>query len=83
MNPDELLVSFNMASLFTNVSIREALEVIQRRLQEDDILVERTALLPSSIVELLELCLRSTYFCFNGKFYEQQEGAAWDHLSRR
>ena len=28
------------------------------------------------IVSLLEFCLRSTYFTFKGRFYEQQEGAA-------
>ena len=71
---DELQVSFNTAS-FMNVPIHKALDVIQRRPQEDDTLIERTTSLPSSIAELLELCLRSAYFCFNGKFYEQREGA--------
>lgn len=33
-----------------------------------------TDLLPGSIAEVLEFCLKSTYFCFNSKFYEQQEG---------
>ena len=28
------------------------------------------------IMDLLGLCLRSTYFTFRGKFYEQVEGAA-------
>lgn len=45
-------------------------------LKGNDTLKERTALLPDSITELLELCLRSTYFCFNQKMYEQQEGDA-------
>ena len=75
VNPGELLVSFDVSSLFTNVPIREAVDVIHKRLQEDNTLVERTALLPGSIAELPELCLRSMYFCF-GKFYDQREGAA-------
>ena len=28
------------------------------------------------LISLLEFCLRSTYFTFQGRFYEQQEGAA-------
>ena len=28
------------------------------------------------IAELLDLCLRSTYFSYRGEFYEQREGAA-------
>ena len=39
---------------------------------------ERTLLLPGSIAELLKLCLRTTYFSFKGKFYEQSEGAAME-----
>lgn len=55
---------------------REAVGMIRRGLQEDDTLIGRTDLLPGSIAELLELCLRYTYFCFKGKFYEQREGVA-------
>ena len=33
---DELLVSFDMSSLFTNVPIGEAVQVIQAKLREDD-----------------------------------------------
>ena len=33
---DELLVCFDMSSLFTNVSIGEAVKVIQAKLKEDD-----------------------------------------------
>ena len=31
---------------------------------------------PDWVAELLEVCLRSTYFCYKGTFNEQQEGAA-------
>ena len=39
-------------------------------------LVERTPLSPDRIAEVLGLCLKSTYFSYGGKFYEQREGAA-------
>ena len=76
LDPEELLVSFDVTSLFTNVPVDEAVEVTRRLLEEDETLGERTALTADSIAELLKLCLKSTYFRFEGKFYEQREGAA-------
>ena len=69
------LVSFDVCSLFINVHIQEAVDVVCRCLQEDDSLEKRTILQPDSITELLKLCLKSTYFYFKGEFYEQREGA--------
>ena len=76
MEADEALVSFDVTSLFTNVPTEEAVEVIHRKLAEEEDLVERTPLSPERIAELLQLCLKSTYFSYNGEFYEQREGAA-------
>jgi hypothetical protein len=73
---DESLVSFDVTSLFTNVPIGEAVEVIRGKLREDEDLAERTPLSPDRVAELLGLCLRSTYFSYGGEFYEQREGAA-------
>ena len=70
------MVSFDVSSLFTNVPISEAVDIIRKRLDEDDSLEDRTPLSPQRVAELLQLCLRSTYFSFNGAFYEQKEGAA-------
>ena len=46
------------------------------KLREDDTLAERTPLSPDRMAELLDMCLRSTYFSYGGEFYEQREGAA-------
>ena len=73
---NEILVIFDVSSLFTNVPIVEAVDVIHSRLREDEELDERTPLPPDRIAELLGLCLRSTYFSYCGEFYEQKEGAA-------
>ena len=45
---DEALVSFDVTSLFTNVPTEEAVEVIHRKLAEEEDLVERTPLSPES-----------------------------------
>ena len=61
---DEILVSFDMSTLFTNVPIDEAVRVIHDRLRNDETLCDRTTLSPDRVAELLEVCLRSTYFCY-------------------
>ncbi len=70
------MMSFDVSSLFTNVPIEEAVSVIRDKLQNDESLDERTCLSPACIKELLEVCLRSTYFRYNGNCYEQVDGAA-------
>ena len=71
---DETLVSFDVTSLFTNVLTDEAVEVIHKKLVD---LVERTPLSPERIAEVLQLCLKSTYFSYNGEFYEQRQGGRY------
>ena len=67
---DEIMVSFDVSSLFIHVPIDEAVSVIRDKLQNDESLDERTCLSPECITELLEVCLRSTYFRYNGNCYE-------------
>ncbi len=71
-----MMVSFEVSSQFTNVPIDEAVSVIRDKLQNDESLDERTCLSPECITELLETCLRSTYFRYNASCYEQLDGAA-------
>ena len=76
LKENEIMVSFDVRSLFTNVPTAESIQVIYDRLVKDMCLEERTILTAERIVEMLELCLRSTYFSYQGVFYEQKEGAA-------
>ena len=76
LGPDEAMVSYDVRALFTSVPIKPALEVIEKLLKEDPDLQKRTTMSTKYIMDLLEFCLRSTYFTFRGKFYEQVEGAA-------
>ena len=66
----------DVSSLFTNVPIQEAVQVIKKKLKEDQSLPSRTSLTLERITELLEICLNTTYLRFQGRFYEQQKGAA-------
>ena len=76
LGPDEVMVSYGVMAFFTSVPIQPALEVIEKLLKEDTGLQNRTSMSTKHIMDLLEFCLRSTYFTYRGKFYEQVEGAA-------
>ena len=65
-----------MTNLFTQVPITDALRVIEERLTGDQSLESRTNIPVPLLVELVELCLRSSYFQFQDSFYDQTDGAA-------
>ncbi len=56
--------------------VEESVSVIHQLLVKDTSLHERTSLNPSQVSELLQLCLNTTYFLYNGDYYIQKEGAA-------
>ena len=76
LGPDEAMVSYDVRALFISMPIQPALDVIGKLLKEDTSLQNRTSMSTKHIMDLLEFCLRSTYFTYRGKFYEQVEGAA-------
>ena len=76
IEPEETLVSFDVESLFTNVPVEESIAIIKRRLPEDTTVEERTSLSRNTVVDLLDLCLKCTYFQYNGEYYQQVDGVA-------
>ena len=76
LGPDEVMLSYDVRALFISVPIQPALEVIEKLLKEDTGLQNRTSMSTKHIMDLLKFCLRSTYFTYRGKFYEQVEGDA-------
>lgn len=64
----EVLVSFDVESLFTNVPVEECLSVIKDLLVQNEMYDE--------YYEVTELCLKSGYFLWNGEFFLQIEGVA-------
>jgi len=63
VQPESLMVSFNMVSLFTNVPIVDSLELLSLHFEDD-------------VLALFKHVLTSPYFCFDGRFYEQTDGVA-------
>ena len=69
MPPGQKLVSYDVSALFTSVPVDQALTIIREKLQQ------RCQLDVEQVIELLGLCLNTTYFVHN-KFYQQTHGAA-------
>ena len=76
LGQDQCMMSYDVKALFTSVPTTKAIIIIKQLLEQDQDLQLRTSLSIENIISLLEFCITSTYFSFNGKFYEQVEGAA-------
>ena len=72
----EVLVSFDVVSLFTRVPTPLAVRVSRKRLENDPTLPQRTSLSVDEICSLLNLCLEATYLMFDGQVYQQVHGTA-------
>jgi hypothetical protein len=69
------LLNFDI-SLFTNVPVEEVLQVTRNRFSADPSFPESSPLQVKDVMELLDICLTTTYFQFEDKFYQPKEGMA-------
>ncbi len=76
LNADEVLVSFDVISLFTKIPVDLAIKVARKRLRQDVTLSQRTSMPIENIIDLLSFCLNTTYFVFDGIYYQQVFGTA-------
>ena len=76
LQPNDIMVSFDVVSLFTNVPTGEACFIAKERLQHDPTLCDRTALSPCQIHDLLLTCVSSSSFRWRDKFFEQTAGTS-------
>ena len=77
--PGQKLVSYDVSALFTSIPVPDAIVAIERKLNNDPLLHERTPLSRKCIIEHVELmssCLNATYFSYKGNIYNQKNGAA-------
>ena len=72
----EILMSFDVVSLFTRVPTDLAVQVYRERLENDPSLSQRTSLNTDDICSLLSLYLEATYLMFEGRVYQQVHGTA-------
>jgi len=76
LDEDDMLVSHDVVSLFTNTPIGESLKVIRERLEKDPEWKDTCLLEVEDILELLEFILCTMYFTFRGQLYRQKFGTA-------
>ena len=72
----QVITSYDVKALFTSVPVQPAIQIVKQRLQQDTTLPQRTSMSIPQITSLLEFCLTQTYFLFEGKYYQQTQGAA-------
>ncbi|BHF59440.1 hypothetical protein SprV_0100239700 [Sparganum proliferum] len=73
LHPNEVMVSFDVTSLFTSIPQDLAIETIEL-LQQSKYDETENRLGHAQILQLLKLCFR-TYFTFDGTIYEQVKGS--------
>ena len=72
--PDDYkLVSFDVKSLFTSIPLQLALDCTETAVNNS---TTELPLPTDDLLDLLNLCLTSTYFQYNGKHYKQLHGTA-------
>ena len=69
-------MSYDVSALFTSIPIEPAVNIIEKHLREDKDLHSRTNMKIQHIISLLRFCLNNSYFSFQGRLYQQTEGAA-------
>ena len=78
----ECVSSFDVSSLFASVPTDPAINILKRKLKQDQELHLRTSMTVDHIISLLEHCLKTTYFQFQGRYFEQiQETAMGSPIS--
>ena len=73
---DELMVSFDVTSLYTNIPIIDTLNIIKDYVHSDDQFARKTAIPQDKFLDLVNLVLTTTWYTFNSQFYQQNDGVA-------
>ena len=76
LQANECITSYDVSALFTSVPTDPAINIIRQKLELDQELHTRTSMKVEQVISLLEFCLKTTYFQFQGRYFEQLQGAA-------
>ena len=73
VEPDEIMISFDVVSLFTSIPLDTARLITEKLLTNNTSWQTKTELNIQDILDLLDLCL-STEFCFQNNYYRKISG---------
>ena len=76
LEEDDMFVSYDVLALFTSVPCDEVVDIAVEGAKKDPEWYNRTKLISIEMEELLTFCLYTTYFKFQGEFYQQVFGVA-------
>ena len=76
IDEDEILISFDVVSLFTAIPVEKACERIRTKLETEVTLPSRTKLTIDDIISLLRFTLTNSFFTHNNTIYKQVHGCA-------
>ncbi|KFD63300.1 hypothetical protein M514_24480 [Trichuris suis] len=76
LDPSDILVSYDVKDLFTNIPMDVTLDTLEKLLDGDPTLAQRTSLKTFHINKLVSFCMKeANYFRFQELFYMQKRGA--------
>ena len=78
LKANECITSYDVSALFTSVPIDPAINIIRKKLELDQELHTKASMKVEQVISLLEFCLKTTYFQFQGRYFEQLQGAAME-----
>ena len=78
INDQDILVSYDVSSLFTNVPVNETIELLAEKAFKDDWFNREYNLniTKPDLIELLGIATKNQLFQFQGNLYEQVDGVA-------
>ena len=78
INTGDILVSYDVSSLFTNVPVDEMIELLANKAFENNWFNKeyKLRITKTNLIKLLKLATKHQLFQFNGKLYEQVDGVA-------
>ena len=65
-------ISFDVVSLFTNVPLRDTIDIILKKVYDEQLI--KTKITRKNLEKLLLVCTQGTPFTFNNKMYMQTDG---------
>ena len=70
------MISFDVTSLQTNISIIETSNIIKDYVNNNDQFIRKTAIPQDKLLDLVDLVLTTTWYTFDSRFYLQTDGVA-------
>ena len=71
---EDTLASLDVVSMYTNIPVKKALDCVNIFLRKHPEILEGSTLSIGAVMAVMDVCMSSTYFSFQGKFYEQVRG---------